>query len=244
MEIDYAIVYFGLTRTTKRVYKSHINHVFNILKTNHKKYITFLNTWALKDGIQNVWNDTISQKIDYEEYKFLNPDFYEINNQEEFLNDIDMTQFFNKENWEAKGDTDNGGDWWPKMVSNHLCGIESQKRGIQMVKNYINSSGNTVKHVIFIRPDIEIYDDLPINTFVLDNETINLPNKDHHEGLNNRFAVTSWNNACIYANRAEDYVEFKKIRYRITAERLIKYIVDKYSMKVNEIQFNFDIIRP
>lgn len=244
MEIDFAIVYFGLTRSIKKVYNSHFKHVFDILKKNNKNYKTFLHTWSLKDGIQNIWNDNISKKIDYDEYKLLEPDFYKIDSEEDFLHGIDMTQFFNKENWDARGDTDNGGEWWPKMISNHLCMIESQKRGIEMVQNYINSNGVTVKNVIFIRPDVEIKDSLPLNKIILNNHTINLQNKDHHEGLNGLFAVISWNNACIYVNRAEDYIEFKKIKCRITAERLIKYIVDKHSIKINEIEFKFDIIRP
>jgi hypothetical protein len=244
MEIDYGIIYFGLTRSIKKVYETHINHIFDVLKRNNKKYTTFLHTWSLKDGIQNVWSNTISQRIDYEEYKLLNPDFYQLDSQEEYLKGIDITQFFNKDNWEANGDTDEGGEWYPRMINNHLCAIESQKRGIQMVKNYMNSSGNIIKNIIFIRPDVDIYDDLPINNFILDNLTINIQDKYHGEGLNDRFSVISWNNACIYANRAEDYKEFKKIRCRITGEKLIKYIVDKYSMKVNQVKFDFDIIRP
>ena len=243
MEIDFAIVYFGLTRSTKKVYKSHFKHVFDILKKNNKSYRTFLHTWNLKDGIQNVWNDTISQKIDYDEYKLLEPDFYQIDSEEEFLHEINMAHYFNKDIWEIKGDTDDG-EWWPKMISNHICMIESQKRGIQLVKNYMNSSGFIVKNVIFIRPDVEIHDDLPLHTIILDNETINLQNKEEYEGLNALFAVTSWNNACIYVNREKDYIELKKIRCRITTEGLIKYIVDKNSMKVDEIKFKFDIVRP
>ena len=61
MEIDFAIVYFGLTRSIKKVYNSHFKHVFDILKKNNKNYKTFLHTWSLKDGIQNIWNDNISK---------------------------------------------------------------------------------------------------------------------------------------------------------------------------------------
>ena len=35
MEFDFAILYWGLTRSTKKVYKSHINRIFNVLKKNN-----------------------------------------------------------------------------------------------------------------------------------------------------------------------------------------------------------------
>jgi hypothetical protein len=33
-EYDFAIIYFGMTRSVRKTYESHINHVFNVLKNN------------------------------------------------------------------------------------------------------------------------------------------------------------------------------------------------------------------
>ena len=55
MELDFAIIYFGLTRSTKHVYKSHIERIFNVLKKHNLTYQTFMHTWQLKDDIQTVW---------------------------------------------------------------------------------------------------------------------------------------------------------------------------------------------
>ena len=73
MHYNFAIVYFGLTRSTKKVYKSHYDNIFNHLKANNYTYKTFMHTWKTKNNQQKIWCKTIKQEIDYNEYKLLNP---------------------------------------------------------------------------------------------------------------------------------------------------------------------------
>ena len=69
MDYDFAIIYFGMTRSTKKVYKSHINNVFNQLKNNKLTYKIFIHTWKTNNNKQKVWEKTIPIDIDYNEYK-------------------------------------------------------------------------------------------------------------------------------------------------------------------------------
>ena len=86
MNIDFAILYFGLTRSTKKVYMSHIMSVYNLLDSYNISYMKFMHTWRTNDNKQRVWYKTIEKEIDYTEYKLLQPDVYKIENQEDFLN--------------------------------------------------------------------------------------------------------------------------------------------------------------
>lgn len=94
--------------------------------------------------------NVITAKIDYSEYKLLSPDYYKLDNEDEFLESINMNDYFYKDVWQNIGHSSNG-EWLPKMVSNHLCMLESQKQGFAMVKESI-LKGDRFKFIIFIRP--------------------------------------------------------------------------------------------
>ena len=243
MEIDFAILYFGLTRSAKNIYESHINHLYKVLERNKLTYKKFMHTWGTRDGTQNIWENIIPQKIDYSEYKLLNPDFYKIDNEEEFLQSINMDDFFYKDIWDTIGHSTNG-EWLPKMVSNHLCMLESQKRGIEMIEDYVLTSGIKPKYIIFIRPDVKINNDLPLVEIVLNENTINLPNHSHHEGLNDQFAVLNYKYANIYGKRINEIANFRKTHGRIVGEKYVKYIIMKYNLHVKFINFSYVITRP
>ena len=114
-----------------------------LVQKENLTYKTFMHTWKMKDGIQNLWDKTIPQKIDYEEYKLLSPDFYQLDDEDEFLESVNMDIYFYKDVYAKKGNTPDG-EWVPKMVSNHVCMLESQKRGLSMVQTAI-SKGDKYK---------------------------------------------------------------------------------------------------
>jgi hypothetical protein len=242
MEYDFAIVYFGLTRSTKKVFESHYNNVFNVLTNNNLKYKTFMHTWKTNDNKQNVWQNTIEQEIDYNEYKYLKPDVYKLDSQELFIDNINMDNYFYKNIWDTIGHSSNG-EWLPELIKNHLCSLESQKRGLELVEEFIKE-GNTFKYVMFIRPDILIYNELPVDTIILSNHDIFIPNDNHWEGYNDRFAIVKYNYASIYGNRINEIAEFRKTNGRIVSEKYVKFILTKYNLSIGFIFFYFELIRP
>ena len=52
---DIAICYWGLSRSTKHVYKSHYENIFNILKNAGLTYDTYFHTWDVK--INRIWGE-------------------------------------------------------------------------------------------------------------------------------------------------------------------------------------------
>lgn len=231
-----AICYWGMTRSTKLIYNTHYNKLFNILKTNNIEYNIFLHTWQTE--INMIWENKIDSPIDYEEYKLLNPHYYKIDNQNNFLNSIDFTQYFNKELYDKYGgDTPN--EWRPQLILNHLCALESQKRCFEMViDTHIDYD-----FVIFIRPDIELYTNFDINWLIQPSD-IMIPNYDFNEGYSDRFAVVPFKTAHYYAKRIDEIIDFRKNNGRIVSEKYVKFIVNKYYKNVNFINFYMKIKRP
>ena len=86
MEYDFAIIYWGMTRSTKKIYKSHYKKIFHILDEANLSYKKFMHTWKTNENY--IWEHKSNTPIDYEEYKLLSPMHYNIDDQDEFLNSI------------------------------------------------------------------------------------------------------------------------------------------------------------
>ena len=239
-EYDFAIIYFGMTRSVRQTYQSHIKHVFEVLENYNLTYKTFMHTWKTKDDVQNIWDDIIPQKIDYFEYQLLKPHYYKLDCESEFIESLNMDEFFYKDVFDKLGYQ---GEWSVNLIRNYICMLESQKRGFEMVKNTIQN-GSKYKYVMFIRPDVTIHNDLPLNTIIMNSNKIHIPNYNHFAGLNDTFAIMNFYLACIYGKRIDEIAEFRKNNGMIVAENYCKFIIEKYNMIVNEISFNFTITRP
>jgi hypothetical protein len=251
MDIDFAILYFGLTRSTKQVYMSHKMAIYNLLDSHNISYMKFMHTWSTKDNKQRVWYVTIEKDIDYTEYKLLEPDEYKIESQEDFLNSINMDNYFYKDVYEKINMTKYSyrdiyveeGESLPELITNHLCALESQKRCLAMLEDYIKK-GYNFKQIVFLRPDVRINTLFPLYDILSDTDTVYIPDENHHSGYNDRFAVMNYKNACIYGKRIDEIAEFRKNNGRIVSEKYVKYIIDKYKMNLVFINFEFDIVRP
>ena len=234
-----AICYFGLTRSTKKVYLSHIENIFNVLKNNNIYYEIFMHTWETLDGKQNIrGKDYTKVNIDYDEYKLLNPNHYKIEIQDEFLDSIDFSKYFYKNIYDRYKFDKVKGEWKPNLIKNHLCALESQKRVLRMVNTKI------FNRVIFVRPDVMIKAKLNIQKLLnMKKHTIILPFGDNYEGYNDRFAICTWRNAHEYGDRINEIIEFRKKNGRIVSEKYVKFIIEKYKMSIDIMSFPMKIIR-
>jgi hypothetical protein len=235
--VKIAICYWGMTRSTRYVYNSHINNLFNVFKNNDIDYDIFMHTWKTLVKGQFIGPNYYDFLVDYEEYKLLNPNFYKIDNQIDFLHRLNFEDYFNKELYEQHGDSCY--EWIPQLIRNHLCALESQKR----VYNMVVESNNCYDYIVYIRPDVEILNPIDINWINSDFDII-LPNYDHYEGLNDRFAIIPFDKAVKYSTRIDEIIEFRKNCGRIVSEKYVKYIVDNYYPNVQFINFIMRIIRP
>jgi hypothetical protein len=236
--VKLAICYWGMTRSTKHVYESHYTNLFNILKTNNIEYDIFMHTWRTENNENIIHDNPHSISIDYDEYKLLNPTYYKIENQSEFLETITFSDYFNKEIYEKYGDGIQY-EWRPMLIRNHLCALESQKRVYKMV----NDSGNAYDFILYIRPDNRIVNQFD-HTILFKDFDIVLPNNNHNEGYNDRFALIPFNKAMNYSTRIDEIADFRKHHGRIVSEKYTKFIVDKYYTNISFIDFFMNIVRP
>ena len=104
-------------------------------------------------------------------------------------------------------------------------------------------SNNLYDFILYIRPDVSIINKFNIN-WLNESFDIMIPNKDHNEGLNDRFAIIPFNKSSKYSTRIDEIIDFRKNNGRIVSEKYVKYIIDKYYFNCKLIPFIMRIIRP
>jgi hypothetical protein len=195
-----------------------------------------MHTWETKNHKQRVGNNVVNANIDYEEYKCLHPNVFQRDSQEAFLETVHFDDYFYRDIWEQKGESKEG-EWIPELVQNHLCALESIKRGYQLVKQ----DGNRFRYVMFVRPDCFFHDPLP---FPAMGSNVILPKQDAYEGYNDRFAVVPSEYADIYASRLDGLKDFRQTQGRIVSEKYLKYVLDTHEVPLQFVSFRFDLVRP
>ena len=85
-----AVCYFGMVRTLKKVIDSQNNKLFNIIQKGGYEFEIFMHTWKTDDEEQYVWDKKIDTKMNYEDYKIINPKYYKIDSQDDFLKTINI----------------------------------------------------------------------------------------------------------------------------------------------------------
>jgi|SRR5579862_318193 len=234
-----AVCYFGLTRSLKYTYQSHIKYILNVYKDVNIDCDIFMHTWSLK-GKQRIWTDEVDVPIDYDDYRLLNPHFFRRDDQDAFTENLDMSKYFYQDVWEEKGHHADG-EWLFNLVLNHLCALESQKRVTDMVL----ATNNRYDYILYVRPDVEFKSPINVSQMLqLTNEEILLPIGHDYEGYNDRFAILTFASAPIYGKRIDHIADFRRNHGRIVSEKYLKYIIDTNHLKVCRMQLEFDIVRP
>ena len=104
-----------------------------------------MHTWKTKDNKQRVFNDHVETLIDINDYKIIQPDYYQTDDQDIFenlfvlKNTLTHNFFMIKEivRWRMVS-----------LILNHLCSLTS-KRSIQMIESSV-TKGNSYKLVMFL----------------------------------------------------------------------------------------------
>lgn len=228
--VKVAVCYWGLTRSTRFVYPSHFDRIFRVLETNGIGYDVFMHTWSI-EGKQWSWDQQLETPVDYEEYQFLKPKYYKIEPQSEFLDRLDFSQYY------YQGET----EWLPQLIRNHLCALESQKR----VTDMVTESGNHYDFIIYVRPDVWFRSPLDVGLMrSLKEGEIVVPSFDSYGGYNDRFAILPFATAPIYGKRIDEIAQFRRDVGYIVSEKYVKYICDKYGLKVHFSNIDFVFVRP
>lgn len=215
-----AICHWGLPRRVKETSQNHNELIYNELKKIGIDYDIWFHTWKLKENKQRIWGKECKTPINYEDYKVLKPDYYFIDDQEEFMKTV-------KDNWDKYYYPNCKNEWIPSLLENHLCALESQKRCF----THLKSSGIKYDDIFFIRPDSFFEKPLDIPS-ILDKlkqeNTCIISQHKSYEGYNDRLAFLNYNYADKYACRIDEIIQFRKDYGRIVSEKFMKWICDKY----------------
>lgn len=239
-----AIAYWGMTRSTRFVYETHVQNLFKVLDDAEIDYTVFMHTWRAKKNI--VRTDVEDVPVVEAEYVFLNPSVFVIDEQDDYLNspNFNLSLYWYESEWRRAGEY---GEWLPQLVHNHVCALESLRRLTKLVREAANYD-----LVMYVRPDVRI--DMPLeanwlrvlqSANTLSNlSVIALPNYDHHHGLNDKFAIMHWKDCEKYGSRLSGMADYRKNVGFITSEIYLKHVVSTSFDDVIEIPFRFTIIRP
>jgi hypothetical protein len=181
-----ALAFWGLTRSLKYTIDSINDKIIKILKDNNIEYKIFIHTWIINSIYSNKRSKEHNIILDNEEYNLLNPDYYELHNQDNFKKHINLKAFRrHKDPWNTNYET----------VDNFICAMYSKLKCTEL----INKSNETFDYIIYLRPDVLYLNNFNIDFFKkVNNNTICIPNFALYSNFNDRFCITNMNTYKIY----------------------------------------------
>jgi hypothetical protein len=225
------IAFFGITRSLKYTINSINTNILDVLKNNDIKYDIYIHTFKLN----NYYNYRAREKldnVDNDEYKLLNYDYLQIDDQDEIKKEIQIEKYrTHKDPWNTGYNS----------VDNFILAQYSKYKLINMIeKTQINYD-----YVLFMRPDVEYINKLNIDYFKsVNNSTICIPNF-HLYGkynFNDRFSICNMNTYKIYGGIFKDLYEISKVQ-PLSSEQVLGEYIHNHKIKVNRIPFVFNRIR-
>ena len=223
------ICFFGLTRSLRYTIDSINKNIFKILEDNNIKYDIYLHTYNL-EVLTNKRSNEFNCMLDTEEYKLLNAKEFIIDSQDEFDKNFDYNS------------VKKFGDYWGDNFSS-LKNLIRQLNSLKKVFSLIENKNNEYDSFIFIRPDLKIISKIDIgNILETKNENVIATcNFSKWRGLNDRVAIGSYNSIKKYANRIDNIYEYMNENGKLHAEKLLKFVMEKF--KIKNIDLNLYFIR-
>ena len=184
-----AIGFFGITRSLKYTINYIKENIFNIFKLNNIEYDIFIHTYFLTNYKNIRTKENINdEKIDNKEYKLLNADYIEIDNQEEIKKKLNLKLYRTyRDPWNTNYNS----------VDNFILGNYSKFKLTNMIEN----TNINYDYILYIRPDCFYYNKFNIKYLnKVNNNTIVIPNIHCHGryNINDRFAITNKKTYKIY----------------------------------------------
>lgn len=226
-----ALCFWGLTRSLKYTIDSIQEHVFDPLKQNNVEYTIFLHTYKFDSPYINPRAQEIYVELDFDEYKLLNPDYVQIDNQDEIKQKIDIEKYRTMP------------DPWDSnyiCVDNFICAMYSKKQLGIMVQN----SEIVFDYIIYLRPDVKFLTPFDVRYFsIVKKNTVCTPSFHLFPKLNDRFCILKPNNLEKYYRLFDYMYEFSTI-FPLHSEKFQYYIMTRnYKWIIKYVSFLFNRVR-
>lgn len=151
--MHFAICVWGLLRSLHFTFPSFQKFVLEPLESNYITYDILIHTYRYRNGYSNPRANEFNVSLNESTYFLLNPQYIYIEDHEEF------NQQINYELFEAMGDP-----FGNKYSSLHfyIAGLHSLYHVTKVVENLILNNQEHYDGIIFVRPDVEFLNPLPI----------------------------------------------------------------------------------
>ncbi len=231
-----AVGFFGITRSLKFTQDSIYKNVIRRLEELGYDYKIFLHTYEL-NNYKNMRTKEKCTNVDNEEYKLLNPDYFEIEKQDLVLESINPEKYrTHKDPWNTNYNS----------VDNFLLGQYSKMK----LTNMIEKSQINFDYIMFLRPDVKYLHPLEHSFFnnVVEKK-ISIPNfhmcpacQNHIPRFNDRFAITNQETYKIYGKVFYELFEISK-KEPLHSETVLSKYLTRNDVKYKYIRFFFKRIR-
>jgi len=233
-----ALIFWGLTRGLKYTKNSINENIINVLIQNGYDYEIFLHTYFFKGTYSNIRHGIHNMKLDFNEYKILNPQNVLIDDQDRVKETLNLEEYRNqadhfKNNYESN--------------DNYIISLYSQMQ----VTRLFEQKKKQFHYCIFLRPDVIFEDKLDIKWLrqLRDGEMV-IPANDSVRyksdliSVNDRFCICKPNDAYKYGEVFRYLLEYSK-NTSIIAETFLGHILkEKFSIKVKLIIYYFKRVLP
>ena len=226
-----ALCFWGLTRSLKFTIQSIHKHIIQPLKNANIEYKIFLHTYEFDSAYFNPRATETHIQLDFQEYKLLQPDYFQIDNQDKVKQELNLGQYRSKPDpWDTNYIT----------VDNFLCAMYSKKKVGEMIRN----SGEPFDAFVFLRPDVKFLNSLDTRYFsLLQGNRVCIPNFHLFPDFNDRFFLCSKEHVFLYTQLFDDMLEFSK-HYPLHSERFqYEMLTQKYNLRIVYIPIHFNRIR-
>lgn len=226
-----ALCFWGLTRSLKYTIHSIKKRILTVLKNNKIEYKIFMHTYKFDSQYVNPRAHEYNVDLDFDEYTLLNPDYIEIDDQDEIKQKIDVFKYRTHD------------DPWNSdyiSVDNFLCAMYSKKQLGQMVEN----CEETFDYIIYLRPDVKYHSSFDIKFLSIVNKyTICTPNFHLFPKLNDRFCILTNNNLRKYYLLFDEMYEYS-LTQPLHSERFQYHtLINRYKLSIKYIPFLFNRVR-
>jgi hypothetical protein len=183
-----AILFFGLTRSLRKIYDNLKENIFDELISKGYEYDIFLHTYSLENPYINQWSGERVDNYDNDAYKVLNPKYYIIENQTNIEKKLNINSYCSKlGNWKGCANT-------PYMkrylVRNMVLALHSK----MMITKLFEKHKDDYDYVIITRPDQKLHSKINTNIFsVVNDRNIIIPFEHSYHGYNDRFCIAKPN---------------------------------------------------
>jgi hypothetical protein len=221
-----AVLFFGLTRSLRKIYDNLKENIFDELTNNNFTYDTFIHTYQLENPYINPWSGEQINNYDNLAYKVLNPKYYIIENQNKVESMLNINSYcLNLSDWKGCAKT-------PEMkrylVRNMILALHSKK----MVTSLFEKYKNEYDYVIITRPDQNIHKKINVNAFeLLNNKNIIIPYEHSYYGYNDRFCISTPDVAIKYGKSFDGLKLYSTIT-SIVSEIYMKDYLTSLGLKI------------